>query len=227
MSTLAFLTNDQLIEFSKSAPWFIVSTGLAYAIWRVAKWVGGKGNSVYDLLFNHEHGKFIEMVDSQKDFVKSVKENNVAVREDILITLESIRNIERKLDNLSKIGFENLNSDYFNVLFEHSPLPIAFINSEQNFMTGNTKFIELLGYTNNELRTMYIKDVTKDTDINLETTQTMQMIDGDIDYFRLEKTLLRKNDTEIYCTVYMYRIPTEGPFDHFIKVIIPRSHCQL
>jgi PAS domain S-box-containing protein len=222
MDTLAFFSNEQLIELSKNMPWFLVSAGLAFAIWRVVKWAGNKGNSLYELLFNHEDGKFIEMVDTQKDFVQSVRDNNVAIREDVLMTLESIRNIERKLAQLSKVGFENLNSDYFSVLFEHSPLPILFADSEYNIISANTKFVELLGYTNDELQAKSVADITKEVDIELGKNQSLQMVEGDIDYYRIEKSYERKNGTSVYCVVHVYRIPTEGPFDHFIKVVVPK-----
>lgn len=216
---------EQLLEIGKHTPWFLVSIMLFFVLWRSTKWAGKKFNNMYDLLFHKEDGKFVEMLDTQKDFVNSVKDNNESIRKDVLLTLESIKNIEKKINQLSKIGFNNLNSDYFSVLFEHSALPTAFVDSDYNVMSGNVKFCELLGYTNDELRKLKVHDITVEEDINLDIIQAEKVKNGEIDFYRLEKTFIRKGGTKVYCVFYCYRIPTEGPFDHFIGAVVPQDRA--
>ena len=211
------------VEVGQQAPWLLVSFALAFVVWRVTKWTGAKFTDMYEVLFDKKDGKLLKLIDHQAEFVESVKTNNIGVRQDIAITLESIKNIERKINQMSKIGFENMNSEYFGILFEYSELPTAFVDADFNFMSGNAKFSELLGYTNEELRKLTVMDVTAESDITADITQAEKVKSGEIDFYRLEKSFIRKDKSTIYCTLFCYRIPSEGPFNHFIGTVVPST----
>ena len=212
---------EQWFEYAQQAPWVVIAFALAYVFWKLIRWFGAKGNDLYDLMFDKEDGRFIKMFDHQNEFTQSVKDNNLEIREDIGASYELIKSIERKVTAMGQVGLDNLNSDYFSVLFEHSELPTAFVDADYSFMSGNAKFTELLGYTNDELRQMSIKDVSLESDMNLDLAQAERTRDGEIDFYRMEKTFVRKDKTHVYCTMFMYRIPSEGPIRHFIKTLVP------
>jgi len=215
------MIDESLISLGQQAPWLLVSFALTFAIWKSVKWVGVRFGEIYTLLFDKDNGKVLNVIDHQTEFVESVKVNNDVTRKDIATTLQAVKSIERKITQLSKIGFENMNSEYFNILFEHSELPTAFVDEEYNFMSGNMKFCELLGYTNDELRAIRVHDVTAEDDIALDISQADKVKAGVTDSYRLEKTFVRKDGGSIYATLFVYRIPAEGPFNHFIGVVIP------
>lgn len=220
---LANFIDPQILDISEKAPWFLISLVLFFVIIRSAKWVGVKFNNVHDILFNKEDGKVLQLINTQQEFVNSVKETNERVRGDVLVALEAIKNIEKKLSYMSSIGFENMNSEYFQVLFEQTPVPIAFVSGNMEIMRANEKCCELLGYNCDEIADVRVTDITAERDQKIDITQAEKIKAGELDFYRLEKTFVRKNGKSIYCTVYVYRIPTEGLFNHYIKVIIPKE----
>jgi len=221
------MIDPQLIELSQNAPWFLVSAALFFTIFKVSKWVIAKMNDVHNILFNKKDGKIIQLLETQQDFVQSVKQNNEQIRGDIMVALESIKNIEKKISYMNTVGFENINSDYFNVLFEQTPIPIMFLNDDMEIMRANEKCCDILGYNYDEITSINVVDITDSRDTQIDLLQADKIRTGELESYRLEKSFIRKNKELMYCTVFMYRIPSEGPFNHFIKIIIPLDRVFL
>lgn len=218
---IAFLTTEQIIELGRSAPWFLVCIVLFFAIKKFVYWSGDKINDLYTLLFHKDNGKFVQLLNTQTEFINSVKANNESNKTDILRTLESIKAIEDRLTHMSRVGFENMNSEYFSVLFERNPVPICFIDEGGKFLSANVKCTELLGFSSEELQAKTFIDVTALADVATDKLKAEKVKNGEITYYRLEKTYVRKNGDTVYCALYVYRIPNEGPFNHYIGIIAP------
>lgn len=219
--------DPHIIELGKNAPWFLVSAVLFFMFLKVNRWVVGKVNDLYDIMFDKDKGKVIQLLEAQQSFVTSVDKNQQIMRTDIQLTLDAIKSVEKKISYMNSIGVENMNSDYFNVLFEQTPIPIAFVDSNLDIMRANEKCCNFLGYNNDEIIGIKILDITSDRDRKIDSLQAEKIKTGDFDSYKLEKTFVRKNGDHAYCTVFVYRIPAEGPFNHFIKVIIPADKAYL
>ena len=217
----AFLTTEQVIELGRTAPWFLVCIVLFFVIRKFVYWCGGKLNDLYELLFDTDKGKFVQLLNTQTEFINSVKANNEGNRNDILRTLESIKAIENRLTHMSRVGFENMNSEYFSILFERNPIPICFIDEGGKFISANSKCTELLGFSSEELQSKTFIDVTALSDAAMDKLKAEKVKNGEISFYRLEKTYVRKNGDTVYCALYVYRIPLEGPFNHYIAIIAP------
>lgn len=192
-------------------------------ILKIFRWGGTKFNELYDLLFNPDEGKVVQLFATQTDFINSVKVNSENVRGDVLATLEAIKNIEKRLAHMGRLGFENMNSEYFNVLFEKSPVPIAFVDIDGKFISSNYKACELLGYSTEELQQLTFIDVTALGDVASDKAKAEKVKHGEIEYYRMEKTYVRKNGSTVYCALHVYRIPKDGPFNHYIAIMVPLS----
>ena len=221
------MIDPQIVELGKNAPWFLISVVFFFGLYKSSTWLAVKINDIYDILFNKEDGKVVKLIEAQQDFVSSVKHNNEQIRADILVALDTIKNIEKKISYMNAIGFENMNSDYFNVLFEQTPVPIAFVNGELEIMRANGKCCEFLGYNTDEIIDKNISDITAEKDKGIDVSQANKIKTGEFDFYRLEKTFIRKNGESVYCTVFVYRIPSEGPFNHYVKIIIPSDKTFL
>lgn len=218
---IAFLTTDQILELSSNAPWFLICIILFFAIRKFAYWSGVKINNLYELMFDKDHGKFIQLLDTQTEFIASVKSGNERISSDIVHALDSIKSIESRLTHMSRVGFENMNSEYFSVLFERNPIPICFLDEDGQFISVNIKCSELLGYSTEELQDKTFIDVTALSDIATNKLKADKLKSGEISFYRMEKTYVRKNGDTVYCALYVYRIPNEGPFNHYISIIAP------
>lgn len=217
----AFLTAENIIELGRTMPWFLVCVVLFFAIRKFVYWCGDRLNNLYELLFDKDQGKFVQLLNTQTEFVNSVKQNNEYNRGDIVRTLESIKAIEDRLTHMSRVGFENMNSEYFSVLFERNPVPICFVDENGKFISANIKCTELLGFSSEELQHKTFIDVTALADVATDKLKAEKVKNGEISYYRLEKTYVRKNGDTVYCALYVYRIPNEGPFNHYISIIAP------
>lgn len=211
----------ELIELGKQAPWFLVSIALAFVGFKVVRWCGVKFNDLYSILFDKTDGKVIQMFNAQQEFVQSVKLSNDQVRNEIANAVSSIREIEHRLLSLGRTGFQSMNTEYFRILFEESPVPICFVDSNGKFITSNHKTCELLGYSNEELQSLTWVDVTALRDAEADKHQATRVKYGELDYYRIEKTYIRKDGEPVYCALHVYRIPGEGEFDHYITVMLP------
>lgn len=218
---MANLISPEIVELGKNAPWFLVSVVLVIGIVKFSKWAGSKINDIYELLFNKETGKLLEVLNSQTAFINSVKVSNDQIKTEITNAMASIKEIEQRLNHLGRTGFENMNSEYFRVLFEESPVPICFIDADGKFVTSNQKACEMLGYSSEELQNLTFIDVTALKDLETDKRKSESLKYGELDHYRIEKTYIRKDGEAVYCALHVYRIPSEGSFNHYVTVMLP------
>jgi PAS domain S-box-containing protein len=71
------------------------------------------------------------------------------------------------------------------------------IHFHLNFVDANKKYCELVGYKLKELKEMTYLDITKQEDNPKNLKYTKAMKNDDIKYFELEKTYIKKDESEI------------------------------
>ena len=86
----------------------------------------------------------------------------------------------------------------FRKIFEESPIAMGIIGPDTRFEKVNAAFQELLGYTEEELRDLYIGDVSDPGEMEANTTNIRQMFAGEIDSYRMEKRYKKKSGETIW-----------------------------
>jgi diguanylate cyclase (GGDEF)-like protein/PAS domain S-box-containing protein len=76
-------------------------------------------------------------------------------------------------------------------LFNNGPIGVAAIDSRFRFVRANPAFCSLLGYTEQEILSLYIADVAQDPEICMEGIR--QVADGVLSIAKFEEQLLAKN----------------------------------
>lgn len=106
----------------------------------------------------------------------------------------------------------------FDVLYEQSMNPTAFVAADGTFMSVNAAFADMLGYSRLELigqRTW--QDVTHREDIETAEREAAVLLDGKRASYRIQKRYLHKDGRYVYCVVQVNRAPVTGEFVHFVK----------
>ncbi len=109
--------------------------------------------------------------------------------------LEHNKTLKTALDNA------NATEARFRAIFENSPLGIIQIDSNYRFISANSAYLELLGYTEKELKQMTVLDVTHPEDVQ-STFEIIQRFPKEIgELKRFQKRYIHKSGKIIHAAV--------------------------
>lgn len=115
------------------------------------------------------------------------------------ITLKSKEQLFRELETLRKRNAElEISADRYHFLFEHGNVGIGIINKDYFWIEVNPKFCEMLGYTEEELKSLRWTDITHPDDLERDIQQTENVFKSEIPFFTQEKRFLKKNGEIIW-----------------------------
>lgn len=122
----------------------------------------------------------------------------------------------KKADELLKKSEEVLRG-----IFETSPTGIAVVDFEsQRFKKANTSFLDIVGYSEEELLSKSVRDITHPDDLALEQQKIRERLRDPSTVFLLEKRYIRKDGTVCWVQVTGDVIRTDsGPLSAVANVI--------
>ena len=82
--------------------------------------------------------------------------------------------------------------------FQNAAIGILHIAPDNKIMMANPAFTSLLGYSEVELRTMHVEDLSHPEDRDSALNAIRQMISGGSSYYRSDKRYLRKDGTTVW-----------------------------
>jgi PAS domain S-box-containing protein len=91
----------------------------------------------------------------------------------------------------------------FRSIYENTYSGIHLFSLDGTFLKANQRFIDLLGYTENELLTMTIAEVTHPDDRAQTQEKLEALIQGEITHFEVEKCYIKKSGEELFCNIAM------------------------
>jgi PAS domain S-box-containing protein len=94
-----------------------------------------------------------------------------------------------------KIAEEALrkSEEQFRRVFDEAPIGMGLTDSDGYFFKANRAFLEMLGYTESELKTFKCSSITHPEDLKHEIPYIEQVKRGEIDSFQLETRFFKKN----------------------------------
>jgi two-component system, cell cycle sensor histidine kinase and response regulator CckA len=109
----------------------------------------------------------------------------------------------------------------FRRMFQHSAVGMVLVSPDFYFLHVNSKFCNMLGYTESELMGMTFQDVTHEEDRLMSGEQVRQVLSGEMEAFQFEKRYLRKDGTVVWGLVSstLIRDPQNTPL-HFVTQIM-------
>ncbi len=118
----------------------------------------------------------------------------------------------------------------FRGVFETSPTGIAIVDTAtQQFLEANTSFLQMVGYSQEELRQLTVMDITHPQDQERESELVQQYLDGSLPSYAVEKRYIRK-DGEIrwvHTTGDVMRVGPDKPPLAIANVVDVTERMQL
>ncbi|MGQ8336630.1 PAS domain S-box protein [Sunxiuqinia sp. A32] len=126
---------------------------------------------------------------------------------------------------------DNDSNQRFRDLFEHIAIGLTICNTKGEFLNVNEPFCKLMGYTRAELLTMSFADITHPDDLASDLALVQQLLDGEIDNYKLEKRYKRKDNSDVWVnlSVSLVRDKNDKPHLFFgtIEDISLRKETEL
>jgi len=133
------------------------------------------------------------------EMARKVQSREVSLAELNAKLQEEIRERERSEQELGA------SEERFRTYFGHSLLPMAITSPEMGWLQMNDRLIDLLGYSEEELRRMTWAELTHPEDLEHDLQQFERMLSGEIDGYSLEKRFVRK-DRVVVDTILSVRV---------------------
>lgn len=105
----------------------------------------------------------------------------------------------------------------FRSIFEISPVGIANIDKNGYFVRCNPSLQKILGYSNEELRTLTFNDITFPEDINKGSDLWIDMVKGKLNTVELDKRYIRKDGLTVWTHISATAI--RNPNGEFIQTV--------
>ncbi|MEG3986846.1 PAS domain S-box protein [Microcoleus sp. S28C3] len=121
--------------------------------------------------------------------------------------------VQRDISDRTKVEATLRDSEErFRATVEQAAVGITHPDKTGRYLRVNQKFCEIVGYTASELLSRTWMDVTYPEDIDADLEQSKQLFAGEIDSFKMEKRLLRKDGTVVWVniTVSLIQEPLSG-----------------
>ena len=118
----------------------------------------------------------------------------------------------------------------FLITFEQAAVGIAHVGIEGGFMRINSKFCEIVGYSQQEMLKLTFQDITFPEDLSLDMEYAQQLLEGKIETYSLEKRYIRKDKSIVWInlTVSLVRKEAKEPefFISFVEDITARKQAE-
>lgn len=118
------------------------------------------------------------------------------------------------------------NEKWFQKIFEHSPIGIAVLQiPEQKFLIANKSFLEMVGYSEEELMKMFLEDITHPEDWAVEHEYIDDCLASHRSNFSFEKRYIRKDGQIIHVSVVGDILPTADGTVVAIGMVTDITEC--
>jgi PAS domain S-box-containing protein len=105
------------------------------------------------------------------------------------------RDVSEKKENEEAL---RLSEERFTQAFEHAAIGMALVSPDGHWLKVNAALSELIGYSAGELMEKKFQDITHPEDLELDLAYVRQMLDGQINNYRMEKRYFRKDGQTVW-----------------------------
>ncbi|MHA4893777.1 sensor histidine kinase [Pedobacter sp. PWIIR3] len=119
---------------------------------------------------------------------------------------------QKKLLEASENKFRNI--------FDNAHAGIVYFDKNNFTLSANPKFLDLVQYSLEELRSMHITDLIVEDDWNREETIRNELLNGERESYSMEKRYVRKDNTIVWVVSHVsgFKENKDSPY-HFVAVV--------
>lgn len=103
--------------------------------------------------------------------------------------------------------------------FEMAGLGIAHISPDGRLLRVNGKLCEIIGYSEFEMLSLTLQDITHPDDLEADLAQWEQVRSGTLASYSMEKRCIRKDDSVVWVNLTVAGVRDDGKLEHFISVV--------
>lgn len=93
-----------------------------------------------------------------------------------------------------------------NALYEQTNLGIAFFNKDGQFIDINSRILNLLGYSKEEILGLRVNDITHEDDLKKCKQALHEIVANDLKYLEVEKRCIKKDGSPIWLSILLTKI---------------------
>lgn len=108
----------------------------------------------------------------------------------------------------------------FRATFDQAAVGIAHLSFDGNWLRINSRYCEILGYTESELRALSFRDITHNDDLSADMDARAALIAGTRGPYTREKRYIRKDGSPVWVAVTASKTDQSGSQDPYLIVVI-------
>ncbi len=189
------------------------------------------GHKCHELLHKldrrHENCPFDEMIKSKNSTKSELHLGNkhFAVSADpvfdqngeIISAVHTLRDISKEKES-EQLIIES--EEKFRLIFEHSPIGVVLVGPDMKFIKANEKFCSFIGYSEQELQSLTVKEITPDDFFKSDFDNLNKLKNGEISQYKTEKKYITKNGSEKWGAISITKMNKhDKSFAYFIATI--------
>ena len=156
-------------------------------------------------------------LNGEKSFFAEVRLNKMFL-DDKYILQASVRDIsERKQLEIDAL---HRSEEAFEGTFNQAAVGIAHVGVDGTWLRVNKKLIDILGYTEDELKQLTFQDITHPDDLSADLKLMNQVLEGTIQTYSIEKRYIQKSGDFVCANLTVSLLhKADGTPDYFISVV--------
>jgi PAS domain S-box-containing protein len=113
-----------------------------------------------------------------------------------------------------------MSESQFRGAFENSAIGMALVSPEGKWLAVNKSVCDMLGYSENEFRSITFQDITHPEDLEADLEKVRQLLAGEIQGYSMEKRYIHKNGNVIWGILNVTLVrDADGTARHFVSQI--------
>lgn len=138
--------------------------------------------------------------------VQSYRSDLIYTEKDVEVLSFVAQNVSDVIAHKRDEELKKKKEEDYNFIFENSPIGIASTDLKGKIINVNASFCELLGYSQKELLTKKIKEITYSEDLEENLDLRKRILESDRNSFQQQKRYLRKDGKIVYALLVTFLV---------------------
>ncbi|HEX3009678.1 MAG TPA: PocR ligand-binding domain-containing protein, partial [Bacteroidales bacterium] len=143
---------------------------------------------------------------NKNEYLEALNKVPIISEEKIKAVMEFLLNMTQLISDMTfqRMELQELNKtlkqseNKFRKIYENGPFGMALVGADYHFLSANTTFCRIIGYTEEELQHLTFAQITHPEDMDKDIPNVKKLIAGEIPFYKAEKRYVRKDGQVIW-----------------------------